>query len=218
MRKSHLRIMCAILCGAVLFGMAGCSKNTDNSGKDPGQISNAQVRYEDYIFVGDSRFVGMKEATAGKTDTDIRYVAEVGQGLAWLKKVAPDLYGESGKTIIFNLGVNDLYNISGYIDFYNGMPQEFIENNTLVIMTVNPVDEQKEADYGYAVTNAEIEQFNSKMKTGVDSLYFKMIDSYTYVTMSAYKTVDGIHYTNDTYGLIFDYAVECCSNRNYMKR
>ena len=218
MRKSHLRILSLILCVAVLFGMSGCTKTTENSGKDPGQISNALVRYEDYIFVGDSRFVGMKDALNGYVDADVRFVAEVGQGLGWLKKVAPDLYNESGKTIIFNLGVNDLYNVSGYVDFYNNLPQDFVENNTLVIMTVNPVDEQREADFGYSVKNSEIESFNNTMRSDLDSLYFNMIDSYTYVQSSSFKTTDGLHYTNDTYRLIFDYAVECCQKQGFMKR
>ena len=218
MKKFYLRILCGILCIVIATGLAGCTgKNggTDNASKP---VSAGQVRYDDYIFVGDSRFVGMKDAIEGYTDADVEFVAEVGQGLSWLKKTAPGLYGETGKTIIFNLGVNDLYNISGYVDFYNSMPQDFIENNTLVIMTVNPVDEQREADFGYTVTNAEIESFNNTLKSDVDSLYFKMIDSYTYVKLSAFKTTDGLHYNNETYRLIFDYAIECCGNQGFMKR
>ncbi len=218
MKKLILGIISAALCVTALVSMTGCSKINGNKDNDPVQTVSGQVKYDDYIFVGDSRFVGMKEAVDGYSDADVEFVAEVGQGLSWLKKTAPGLYGETGKTIIFNLGVNDLYNISGYIDFYNSMPQDFIENNTLVIMTVNPVDEQKEAEFGYSVTNSEIESFNESLKNGLDSLYFKMIDSYTYMKMSAYKTVDGLHYNNETYRLIFDYAVECCGSQGFMKR
>ncbi|MBR2548543.1 MAG: SGNH/GDSL hydrolase family protein [Clostridiales bacterium] len=218
MKKIYMRIICGILCVMIAAGMAGCSKVKGNTESTQANISSGQPRYEDYIFVGDSRFVGMKDALNGYVDADVRFVAEVGQGLGWLKKVAPDLYNESGKTIIFNLGVNDLYNVSGYVDFYNNLPQDFVENNTLVIMTVNPVDEQREADFGYSVKNSEIESFNNTMRSDLDSLYFNMIDSYTYVQSSSFKTTDGLHYTNDTYRLIFDYAVECCQKQVFMKR
>ncbi len=216
MKKIFLKIISAALCIVTAAGMAGCNKIKGST--EPSQMPAGQVKYDDYIFVGDSRFVGMKEAVDGSSDADVKFVAEVGQGLAWLKRTAPSLYGESGKTIIFNLGVNDLYNVSGYIDFYNGMPQDFIENNTLVIMTVNPVDEEKGGEFGYSVTNSEIEDFNKTLISGLDNLYFKVIDSYTYLKMSAFKTVDGIHYNNDTYRLIFDYAIECCGNQGFMKR
>ena len=115
-------------------------------------------------------------------------------------------------------GVNDLENVSGYVEFYNNLPQDFMENNTLVIMTVNPIDDQREAKIGYGVNNTEIESFNNTLKNELDKQCYHMIDSYTYLWMSDFKTVDGIHYTDATYRLIFDYAVDCCRNGNFVKR
>jgi hypothetical protein len=218
MSKNSLRILCGILCVIIAAGMAGCTKDKENTESTHTDISSTRSRYEDYIFVGDSRFVGMKDAIKDSVGTDVRFVAEVGQGLGWLKQVTPDLYNETGKTIIFNLGVNDLENVSGYVEFYNNLPQDFMENNTLVIMTVNPIDDQREAEIGYGVNNTEIESFNNTLKNELDKQCYHMIDSYTYLRMSDFKTVDGIHYTDATYRLIFDYAVDCCRNGNFMKR
>ncbi|MBR3278771.1 MAG: hypothetical protein IKG01_07765 [Lachnospiraceae bacterium] len=222
MKRLYQRILggllCGIMCGTALTGLTGCSRDKKETEIPSVTAAPEQVSYEDLIFVGDSRFVGMDDALDGYCDADVRIVAEVGQGLAWLKKTIPDLYGESGKTIIFNLGVNDLYNASAYVEFYNNLPQDFVENNTLIIMTVNPVDEQREAECGYAIKNADIETFNDTMKNSLDKICFKMIDSYTYVSMCKFGTTDGLHYTNQTYRLIFDYAVDCCRNRNFVKR
>lgn len=218
MRKTNFRILCGVLCVMIAAGMSGCSKDKGDTESTHEDFSTARSRYEDYIFVGDSRFVGMKEAIKDSVDSDVRFVAELGQGLGWLKRVAPDLYNETGKTIIFNLGVNDLSNVSGYVEFYNNLPQDFMENNTLVIMTVNPVDEQRDAEFGRSVTNSEIESFNNTLKNELDKQCYHMIDSYSYLRMSDFETVDGIHYTDSTYKLIFDYAVECCEQQGFMRR
>ena len=171
-----------------------------------------------FVFVGDSRFVGMKNAIKGRVDGDVEFVAKVGEGLAWFKKIAPDLYKKKGKIIVFNFGVNDLHNASKYVDFYNSMPKDFMENNTLVFMTVNPVNEAKEAEHGFKVKNTDIEKFNSKMKAGLDKGHFQIIDSNTYMQLNNYQTTDGLHYFNDTYRMIFEFAVKSCTNKEYLKR
>ena len=224
MKKLKLCILCLIL----VIGLSGCSfgslfKNPDT--KNPNGQTNVQnpddedqAKYKDYVFVGDSRFVGMKGAVKSKAGNDIEFVAKVGEGLSWLKKQAPDLYQKTGKTIIFNFGVNDLHNASKYVDFYNSMPEEFMKKNTLVFMTVNPVDEAKEAEHGYKIKNKDIEKFNNKMKSGLDKQYFHIIDTNTYIQLKDFKTTDGLHYNNDTYKLIFKYAVKCCEEKDFVRR
>ena len=90
MSKNSLRILFGILCVIFAAGMAGCTKDKENTESMHTDISSTRSRYEDYIFVGDSRFVGMKDAIKDSVDTDVRFVAEVGQGLGWLKKVTPE--------------------------------------------------------------------------------------------------------------------------------
>lgn len=214
------KIISCILCGILTVGLMGCS--LFDNGKPTVQTkiyeaSDSTDRYEDYIFVGDSRFVGMKDALGGHVDSDVEIIAKVGQGLAWLKKTAPSLYDKTGKTIIFNLGVNDLYNASLYVEYYNNMPKSFLENNRVIFMTVNPVNEKKEAEYGYKVTNKEIEKFNNTLKENLDK-NFLMIDTNTYAQLNDFTTTDGLHYNNKTYIGIFDHAIECCENNDFVKR
>lgn len=221
------RLFSCILVGILCVSMAGCSSGnrpsqqqvTTTPAKSSESVTDTvKAEYSDFIFVGDSRFVGMKNAIKGRINSDAEFVAKISEGLAWLKKVAPDLYKNTGKTIVFNFGVNDLHNASKYVEFYNSMPRDFMENNTLVFMTVNPVDETKEAEFGFKVKNKDIEKFNNTMKEGLDEQYFNIIDTNTYVQQNGYMTTDGLHYYNDTYRLIFKYAVKCCEEKDFVRR
>lgn len=225
------KLYTVILCGVLAVLLSACSFDeileriiTTNTQATTAATTVQKMDLGDkadlssFVFVGDSRFVGMKNAIKGYVDGDAEFVAKVGEGLAWLKKIAPDLYKKKGKIIVFNFGVNDLHNASKYIDFYNGMPKDFMENNTLIFMTVNPVNEAKEAEHGFKVKNSDIEKFNNKMKEGLDKEHFRIIDSNTYIQLNDYQTTDGLHYFNNTYRLIFEFAVKSCVNKEYLKR
>lgn len=62
-------------------------------------------------------------------------------------------------------------------------------------MSVNPVDEAKETENGYSVTNANIEGFNTVMKNGFGENF---IDVYSQIKDN-FETVDGLHYNVETY-------------------
>lgn len=213
------KLCLCILCGIVIMSLPGCSLLSEPTAQTSiTSMTKAVRKYDDYIFVGDSRFVGMEEALNDYVDDDVEIVAKVGQGLAWLKKTAPDLYSRTGKTIIFNLGVNDLYNASEYAEYFNNMPKDFLANNTIIFMTVNPVDEQKEEKFGYGIRNSDIEKFNDVMKEKLDKQYFHIIDTNSYIQLNNFVTTDGLHYNYKTYRMIFDRAVECCEKKDYIKR
>lgn len=216
------KLISVILCVLLAFSMAACSlgrakesgiQSTESTTVKP-SVSKLDIGentdLSKYVFVGDSRFVGMKNALKGYIDQDIEVVAKVGEGLKWLKTVAPGLYNLKGKTIIFNFGVNDLYNAAKYVEFYNGMPEEFMKDNTLVIMSVNPVDESKEAEFGFSVKNTDIEKFNKTIRSGLNKQYFCRIDTNTYIQLGDFMTTDGLHYYNHIYRMIFEYTVKCC--------
>ena len=227
MKRIIVRSISLILCVAMAAGMSGCSLMRDIvNGVNGSTVQTSEVdmsesnikRYKDYIFVGDSRFVGMNNVLPAHTGVEVEVIAKTGQGLKWLKQTAPSLYGNKGKTIIFNLGVNDLHNASKYVEFYNSLPQDFMENNTLIFMTVNPVDEAVEAEHGYKVKNIDIENFNKKLRAELDP-HFKMIDTNTYVQLKDdFRTTDGLHYYNNVYLYIFDYAIECCEKQKFVRR
>ena len=241
MKRIFVRSISLILCVAMAAGMSGCTglrgnvKDNQTTVESSERISESESvtgstvqttttesseskndRYKDYIFVGDSRSVGMDKAIKEQTDIEVEIVAKNGQGLKWLKETAPSLYGNKGKTIIFNLGVNDLKNVAKYAEFYNKMPKDFIENNTLIFMTVNPVDEAVRPEW-HKRKNSNIELFNKEMKEKLDER-FRIIDSYTYLKKSKdFKTTDGLHYTNSVYLMVFNYAIKCCENKKFAR-
>ena len=221
------RLFSAILCCLIAIGLTACfkgssgGKQSNTSGPSQTSVSKLDIGENTdlsrYVFVGDSRFVGMKNAIKGYVDQDVEVIAKVGEGLNWFKSVAPELYEMKGKIIIFNFGVNDLYNAGKYVEFYNSMPEDFLKDNILVFMSVNPVDEAKEAEFGYKVKNDDIEKFNDKMKEGLNNQYFRMVDTNTIVLQNDLQTTDGLHYYNHIYRLIFEYTVRCCENGKFVR-
>ena len=164
-----------------------------------------RVTEDRLILIGDSRFAGMRQAVGGSAT----WITAVGEGIYWLQgSVIPKLNAMTvtDKAIVFNLGVNDLNEASAYLLVLTSLGISLRKRGaTVYFMTVNPVDEEKEAEYGYKVINQNIVQFNRVIAT---SLYgFGIINTYDYLADHAFQTVDGLHYTKDVYRMI--YAVLC---------
>ena len=222
------RLFSVILYCLIVIGLTACSKDSSNAKQSTTPVSSQtsvskldigeNTDLSKYVFVGDSRFVGIQNSLKGFIDQDVEIVAKIGEGLKWFKTIAPDLYKMKGKTIIFNFGVNDLYNADKYIEFYNGMPEDFKKDNTLVFMSVNPVDEAKEAEHGFKVKNTDIEKFNDKMNNGLDKQYFHIVDTNTYLQRNGFVTTDGLHYFNNVNRQIFEYTVKCCEKGEFISR
>lgn len=158
-----------------------------------------------YIYLGDSRFVGM-DNVIHMDDMDYTFtVAKVGQGLRWLEDVAEDEIKEiidnnpevDNWVIITGLGINDYWNIDRYIEYYDN-----IDYAQVIIESVNPVEKSKCDIYGYNysdLSNGAI-MFNEKIK---DTDY-PFIDTYSSMIEKGFSTADGVHYTSDTYQFIYD--------------
>ncbi len=148
------------------------------------------------LFVGDSRTVGMMQAI---NDNETGYICEVGKGLKWLDSTAEDyLLSEAhrGMTVVFNLGVNDLYNSEKYISEYNGLIKDLEALGcTVYFETVNPVGNKCKT-----VTNRQIDDFNQKMS---DNLTCTVIDTNSILKDTGFKSSDGLHYSKDTYKNIY---------------
>ena len=157
------------------------------------------------ILIGDSRFMGMKSVVGGKA----AWICQQGEGLVWLKeKVIPKLnkMDVKGKAIVFNLGVNDLWEASSYISTLRSLGDKLKGRLARVyFMTVNPVQDKKANKNKYLVKNEQVTQFNSTVTRGLTG--FEIIDSYDYLVKNSFNTVDGVHYDADTYRKI--YAVLC---------
>ena len=156
-----------------------------------------------YLFVGDSRTVGLDEAVDG-----ISSIAKVGAKVNYLQSVLGDVTKTRGKNVIFNFGVNDLGNISKYISVYKSLPKEFIQNNNVIIMSVNPTDGSK-----YGSWNTDIDKFNKKMKANLPS-GVKYLDTNSTLKKEGFKTRDGVHYKAETYKRIAQLVFNFCGDKN----
>lgn len=155
-----------------------------------------------YIFVGDSRFVGMDMACNISAKSNQYVVAKVSMGYHWMVNDAIKQVDEiiathsaSSWVVIFNFGINDLGNISKYKSFYSGLASKPYK---VVLVSVNPVGNYP------SIPNSTVEGFNMQLKeTG-----FTYIDTYSYLMNErGYVSPDGLHYANSTYQDIYKYII-----------
>lgn len=153
-----------------------------------------------YLFVGDSRTVQLQNAVGS---TDKAYIAKIGEGYSYFKNTAvsaiPDYAGQ-GTVMIINFGVNDLANASKYIKLVNSNIDAWTNAGiTVYYSSVTPVGGNCSS-----VSNAQIENFNAKLKEGLDPRV-KWIDSYTYLSQTGFSSSDGLHYNKETYKNLYAY-------------
>lgn len=169
----------------------------------PTKKPTTKPKISGYLFVGDSRTVGLDEAVDG-----ISSIAKVGAKVTYLQSVLGDVTKTRGKNVIFNFGVNDLGNISKYISVYKSLPKEFIQNNNVIIMSVNPTDGSK-----YGSWNTDIDKFNKKMKANLPS-GVKYLDTNSTLKKEGFSTRDGVHYKAVTYKRIAQLVFNFCGDKN----
>ena len=150
-----------------------------------------------YVFVGDSRMVGMENYVPS---TDTLYIAKVGMGYDWMVETADETLRQQLRArpelkVVFGFGANDPDYIEKYIVYYRQLMKDFPDTK-FYFLSVNPVDEAKEAKYGYQMKNTVIESFNRRLYLAFHTRY---INSYAYLRSSGFSTVDGVHYTQATY-------------------
>ncbi|MCR5076369.1 dockerin type I domain-containing protein [Ruminococcus flavefaciens] len=150
--------------------------------------------YEEWFWVGDSRTVGMARSIA------IDYLGKIGATINFFKNNAESIYQIRDKTVIINLGVNDI-DSNAYLRLYNSMPDEFLDNNTVIVMSINP------CDGNYSNLNSRIDAFNNAMRDGLDSR-IQFLDSCSYLKWYGFRTIDGLHYTDATYADIYNFVFD----------
>ena len=159
----------------------------------------------DYIFLGDSRMVGMKRTYS---PSNTLYIAKEGMGYSWLKSTGGPtlknyLKANPNVKVVLALGVNDLGNIQSYISYYRSLIKAFPKTK-FYVLSVNPVDQKKEARYGYSIKNSSITSFNKKLYVAFRSSF---INSYNYMKKNGFETRDGLHYTAEVYKDLYDYII-----------
>lgn len=154
-----------------------------------------------YIFVGDSRYVGMRKFA----QSDDIFIAENSQGYDFLVSNLETIkqYADKNSVLIIGLGVNDYgVNYKNYIKIMNELADTM--ECPVYYMLINPVEEEKEIPYGYTVYNEMIDKYNMLMRAGFSDKV-KIIDSNSYLKESGFSTVDGLHYDDTTYNKIYNY-------------
>lgn len=154
------------------------------------------------IFVGDSRFVQMRNVAGENSHV---WIAKVSQGYVWLTRKALsqiDEAVESGTKVLLNLGVNDTWDADAYIKLVNEKAAEWMEQGAQVYYaSVNPVKD------GRYVTVKDVERFNEKMQSGLDP-EIGWIDSYSWLEETGYTLTDGLHFDNETSERLYRYYLE----------
>ena len=101
-----------------------------------------------------------------------------------------------------------LGNVNNYISYMNALGEQLREKGaTVYFMTVNPIDDKTAKKKGYEVRNASVISFDKKMAAGLRG--FGIIDTYDELVFEGFSTVDGVHYTADTYRKIYSYMYSC---------
>lgn len=192
-------------------------------------------KYKQVIFVGDSRTnrmqLTLRLSGLSLSSEKVSFVYREGYGLSWLKAEGYTQLletignGKRGKStaVIFNLGINDLENISGYVSYLKKISTELKERNCeLYLMSVNPVNNVLVNARGKKDRPEEtIRNFNTVMQRNLckESVGYTYIDSYSYLMQYGYGTDgsgygydigvdDGLHYTVKTYKRIYRYCIK----------
>lgn len=175
--------------------------------KNPGNVVYGAYSVAGYagtrplMVIGDSRTVMMENAVGNEA---VSWICKSSMGYTWLKetavKEAQELLKGNDDVFIW-LGVNDVHNISNYISYINEIAREWKKTGVNVyVLAVGPVETDP------YVTNEEIEDFNARMKAGLEGVWH--LDLYSYLEKVGYKTIDGIHYDNETSNKIYSYIMK----------
>jgi hypothetical protein len=157
-----------------------------------------------YIFVGDSRTEGMRIMdTAG----DALYIAKIGAGYEWLSGEAGTLLAQylnlnPEVRVVLAFGVNDLGNVKSYLTYYKNLIRSY-PKTSFYFLSVNPVDEEKETQYGFRVKNTSIQSFNEQLQAEFAASVY--IDTYTYLMARGVDTTDGVHYEAQVYTELYSF-------------
>ena len=157
--------------------------------------------YQQVILIGDSRTVGMEQAV---NHPEYIWSAKVAQGYQWMKDTGVPMIEsqiQEKTAVIIWMGVNDTYNIHKYISYFNEKAEIWQEKGAdTYIVSVGPVE------YSQYLDNSEIENFNQMLSDNLRTATY--IDLYSEMRTNGYETVDGVHYTEDTYQEIFNILKE----------
>ena len=168
------------------------------------------------IFVGDSRTIGMQNALKKYLpDDNCVFVGKVGEGCSWFLSEGKGLMADAisqnpDVPVVLNFGVNDPDQIDEYLAAYRDMVAEY-PDTTFWFLSVNPVQRARMIEYGASedaldlVTNTNITKLNLAIQQAFPDRY---LDSSTILKLEGFRTVDGLHFTGQTYLRIHRFVVD----------
>ena len=179
------------------------SEEKDDSGDDQDNFSGESSAAEtaerrNIVFIGDSRTVGMEMYVGGREDE--YWCAKNSMGYSWMVDTAApsvdNLIGENTDVVIL-MGVNDLGNVSRYVDYMNEKAAEWKERGARTFfVSVTPVVDSKSPN----AKNSRIESFNTYAIEHLRNVHY--IDAYNRIRYS-FGSPDGIHFDAATYREIY---------------
>lgn len=177
----------------------GEKKENSSSNSTSSTNSSTNSTINKVIFVGDSRTVGMQQSVGSNDDV---WSCKSSMGLNWMKSTgmpAIDSQITSGSAVVVLMGVNDLYQVNGYIQYMNSLVTSINNRGaTLYFVSVNPTSNSRES------MNTDIDNFNAKMRQGMSS-HIRYIDTNSYLKANGFSSSDGVHYSVNTYKDIYNY-------------
>ena len=203
--------------------------SNNNIGGSPSSSNTNLKTSARNIIIGDSRTVGMCAHITGDwtncqfsnggafVSGDDIFIAQGSMGYSWFNSTAVSAVNNiisSNPDTTFNIyslmGVNFLLSdIDKYIPKYNELASGSWSDHNLILVSVNPVDEAKEAQNGYSTKNSNIITFNNKLKSGTSGVSnIKYCDTYN-PAMNSLSTSDGLHYTSSTSMVIYNTMMSC---------
>lgn len=149
------------------------------------------------IFIGDSRFRGMRDSIEGET-----VIAKNGEGYDFLVANIDQVTAgyTKGAVIVIGLGINDTWHVDKYISFAN----ELAKTYSVAFVNIGPVDEPRSVKWDYNYFNSQLESFNKKLKAGLSEDVI-LLDVNSYLHQIGFDTLDGIHYVGKTYRNIYNF-------------
>ena len=168
------------------------------------------------LFVGDSRTLGMRDAL-GRADRSCQdvFVGRVGEGVRWFREEGIDEMNAAIRDnpelpVVLNFGVNDPLEINNYIVTYWDCIRQHPDTD-FYILSVNPIDEEFLLEEDLVldsvleqINNLNIARMNIRLKKEFGRRY---LDSASFLRTDGFDTVDGLHFSTETYLKIHDFVV-----------
>ena len=169
-------------------------------------IPETPYHFKGIIYTGDSRIQQMKgyvdiENAVCRGSTGYEFFIE---NLDTIKSMYRDDY-----VILVEFGINDTLNLELYIEAVNGLAAE---GYNVAYLNLMPVDEELSAKWEYGSKNRVLNAFNARLYKNLDDRVI-LLDINSYLWHVGFDMYDGLHFTENTYRIIYRFIEKCLKNK-----